>query len=673
MLTLALAAMSILHPTVQSPTDLTERPELWTCGAEDWGPWFAECAGTDDRPAAGKWSILLNYCQGAEHYLAFPKFRDANWDLSGAQYLDFKVRFTKGVTHRGPNPIVYLRNQDGSFFRIRPKNRGSLFEKESTGEWQDVRVPLTDDPAWETFRWMHPTMKKIDFFEVAFGGTNLPKNAAHFVQIDDVHFGPVQPAYTPPNDKAADLDVLFIERAPVYERYTAPDYDGITGIMQANNKAKKHVPEKGEIVTFTANIQNKGKAPSAGNFVWLVDGKEAGSGTIKSLEPRERATFELKWKWDPADHDVTFKLTPTAEDYCPRNNELTIRTNAIMWKHVIEKGTLAEVEQKTNMIGSYSFEDWLQGQARFTNQLFAESKYDFAPNGIEARVMICKIEYVEDGEVARRCPDGPFQIGEQNPQYDGGRGCTMRDTFWNTSVQGPQFLNFLNFQGRPDGAWMHEMSHQNGIIDDYQFITEPGDNKVNGVGLNYEQRGLMGGGNIAPHQNPDMLYSFYAPGDVFAFNFTKGKRRGYFGEYLYCMAKHNSLAITGPDGNAVAGAEIKVYQTYVDDKGRGIKDEPVHQGRTDAQGRFALKNRPVKGGITETGCELHDNPFGPIHVVGFNGVFLVVVKTPGGSEMYGFCTLQDFNVAFAKGAREQAIIPVSVKLKGTEKVYNARL
>ena len=55
-----------------------------------------------------------------------------------------------------------------------------------------------------------------------------------------------------------------------------------------------------------------------------------------------------------------------------------------------------------------------------------------------------------------------------------------------------------------------------------------------------------------------------------------------------------------------------------------------------AAGKFALKNRPVKtAGVTETDCELHDNPFGPIHVVGFNGVFLVVVKTTDGKEMYG--------------------------------------
>ena len=99
-------------------------------------------------------------------------------------------------------------------------------------------------------------------------------------------------------NNAADLDVLFIERTPTYERYTAPGYDGIE-MMQVDNKDKKHVPDKGEKVTFTAHIQNKGKAPSGGSYVWLVDGKEAGKGTIKELKTRERAEFTFSWEWDP--------------------------------------------------------------------------------------------------------------------------------------------------------------------------------------------------------------------------------------------------------------------------------------------------------------------------------------------------------------------------------------
>ncbi|MEW6251511.1 MAG: hypothetical protein AB1716_12760 [Planctomycetota bacterium] len=683
-LLLATPARTEDKPQPVDPGDYTEFPELWTCGAEDWGPWYATCVGTDDRPATGKYSVVLNYCSGAEHYFAFPKFRNADWDLTGAEYLEFKVRFPKGITHRGPNPRVYLRSTDGPFIRVQPKDGGSLFEQESDGQWQSVRVPLKEDPQWETFHWLRPSLKHIDCFEVSFCDVNVPKWAAHHVLIDGVCFGPVQPAYTPPDVNAADLDVLIIERTPTYKRFTAPDYDGIN-VMQVDNRDAKHYPDQGEVVTFTARVQNKGRSPAGGNFVWLLDGKEVARGELPELAPRGKAHFEYRWPWDPADHDLTFQLTPGADDYCARNNALTIRNNALMWKHVIERGTLAEVEQKTNMIGSYSFEDWLQGQARFMNQLCVESKYPQFPDGITARVMIGKFEYVDDNYVEDVCKIGPFRIGELDPNYDGGRGCTLRERFWDTGRESPCYLNFLNFQGRPDGAWLHEMSHQNGIIDDYQFITEPDANLVNGVGFNYANRGLMGGGEIYPHKNPDQLYSRYAPGDVHAYNVTKGKRRGYFGEYLYCMAKNNTLLIKDVDGQPVANAEIRVYQTHdrrlgfpLDQDGQPVEKPapgeiapPDHAGRTDAQGRFPLPNRKVEPAVTETGCELHDNPFGKIHVVGFNGVFLVVVQPASGPELYGFTTIQEFNLAWAAGQKDQAEITVSVKVKGDEKWWTA--
>lgn len=647
--------------------DLTETPELWTCGAQDWGPWYAMCAGTDDRPAAGKWAIVLNYCSGAEHYFAFPKWRNADWDLSGAEYLEFKVKFPRGLTHRGPNPTVYLRSQDGPFVRIRPKDRRSLFERESDGEWQSVRVPLRADPEWETFRWLNPSLRDIDFFEIALGGVNTPKYAAHYVLIDDVRLGPEQPAYRPPNPDAADLDVLIIERDPKYERYHLPEYDGMT-MGRCDNKDRKHYPDPGETVTFTARVQNKGRAPAGGTYAWILDGQEVGRGTVPELAPRAEARFEQTWAWDAGDHDLTFRVTPAAADYCRRNDALTIRTNAMMLKHVIERGTLAQVEQKVNLMGSYSFEDWLQGQVYFMNQLFAESKYDFAPDGITARVMVGKFEYVEDGHLRATCPVGPFQVGEQDITLDGGRGCTLLDTFWDISVQGPCFLNFLNFLGRPDDAWLHEVSHQIGVIDDYQFITEPEDNAVNGVGFTYARRGLMGGGEIWPHEDPGTLYSLYAPGDVHGLNVTKGKRRGYFGEYLYCLPKQCALVVLDGQRRPVADAAIRVYQT----QGRKIDAVPEHEGRTDARGRFVLANRPVDTpGVTETGCELRPNPFGQIHVVGFNGVFLVVVQPADGPEQYGFTTVQEFNVAWSAGHKEAAEVPVVVKVRGDEKHWSA--
>jgi hypothetical protein len=317
------------------------------------------------------------------------------------------------------------------------------------------------------------------------------------------------------------------------------------------------------------------------------------------------------------------------------------------------------------------------------NQLFAESKYPPFPNGITARVMIGKFEYVDDGQIEALCKIGPFRIGELDPNYDGGRGCTMATTFWDIGRESPCFLNFLNFQGRPDGAWLHEMSHQNGIIDDYQFITEPEANLVNGVGFNYANRGLMGGGEVYPHKNPDQLYSLYAPGDVHGYNITKGKRRGHFGEYLYCLANDNTLVVKDEQGQPVANAEIKVYQSHgrkigypLDERGEPVENAerrqlapPEHAGTTDPQGKFRLPNRKVTPAVTETGCAFHDNPFGKIHVVGFNGVFLVTVKPTEGPQMYGFTTVQDFNLAWAAGQKDKAEIPVVVKVKGEKEKW----
>ena len=646
--------------------DFTETPDLWTCGAQDWGPFEARCTGMTDRPAEGKYAMALNYSSGPEHYLVFPKWRNANWDLSKTQYIEFKVKLPKGVTYRGANPTLYLRNQEGRFFRIRPKK--GYFEKPSDGEWQQIRIPINDEEQTDIATWMDPSLTDIDFFEIAFWGINTPQFCAHYVLVDDVHFGPEQPSYTPPDENGADLDVLIIERDPKYERYDVSRYDkskidpNVTfGVCL--NKDKKHYPDKGEEVTFTARVQNKGKAPLGGTYAWILDGKEVDSGKISSLERRGDATFTWKWKWDPADHDLTFKITPAGYDYCPNNNALTIRTNAMMLKHIIERGLIGRMESKVNMTGSYSCEDWLQGEIRFMNQLFAESKYPFAPNGITARVMIGKFEYVDDGYLRSICPVGPFQIGEQDLTLDGGRGCTSQDDPWNSGAGAPAFLNFI---GRPDDAWLHELSHQLGIIDDYQSITEPGDNKVNGVGYTYRHRGLMGGGEISPHKDLGQLYSYYSPSNVQAFNVTKGKRRGYFGEYLYCVPDECGVKILDENGKALADAEIKMYQTSQ----RIIDDVQEQEGKTDAKGVFMLKNRPADHVITETGCEQKDNPFGPIHVVGFNNVFLVVTKKDG-VERYAFITVYDYNFAWMSGFKKKAIIPLTVRVKKDETHYFA--
>lgn len=645
-------------------SDFSDSPEWWTCGAQDWGPNEARNYTIKEPSAEGGTCVSLNYTFGYEHYLAFPKWRNAGWDLSQKESLTFKVRVPGGTSWRAANPTVYLRNQDGSFVRLRPAN-GSLMLDMKPDEWRQITVPLAPSADWQRIEWLGGSLKKVDFVELAFSGGG-PGGAAHHVLVDAVTFNGGNPAYTPPDENLADLDVLMIERTPTYERYNLPDYNADFEIGKPSNLAAKHQPTKGEKVTFTAKIQNKGKAESSAAYKWILDGKVVGSGRTDALPPRASREIEIEWAWDPADHDLTFELTPDKPDFCPANNGLTIRTNALLLKFMVERGLIARMEQKTNMVGSYSLEDWVQGQVRFMNQLFAESKYDFAPKGIEQRVMVGRIEYVDDGHLPT-LGAGPFKVGEFDTTVDGGRGLTALDDPWNSGAGAPCFMNFI---GRQDDAWLHELSHQIGVIDDYQFITEPEDNQVNGVGFNYKNTGLMGGGDISPYPSLGTLYSLYSPSNVAGLNATKGHRRGFFGEYLFNMPRECSIRLLGQDGKPLANAEVKVFQV----EGRKIDTKPEQQGRTDANGVLKLVNRKVEGGPyrTATGCELRDNPFGFIHVVGFNGVALVTADTPSGP-LYGFYSVPEFNVEFARGNKDKATIPVRLQPKGDERWYYGRL
>ncbi len=647
-------------PAVRAQDDFTETPDLWTCGAQDWGPNEARIYPMTDAPAVGASAVTLNFSQGFEHYLAFPKWRNADWDLSKTDALEFQIRMQKGTSFRG-SPTVYLRHRDGAFLRYKPVGRGIELSGDGDGAWRTIRLPLKPSTDWEMVNWLGASLQHIDFIEIAFHGSGLPSGAAHHVMVDGVHFTPSQPAYTPPNPEAGDLDVLIIERDPKYARYVL-DYKEVPGsggveVSTCTNAGEQHVPNPGETVTFTATVQNKGRKALAGTWQWVMDGAVVASGPVASLDPRARATFEWKWKWDPADHDLEFRVTPVGEDYCPRNDSLTIRTNALMLKFMIERGIIARMESKVNMMGSYSCEDWLQGQIRFMNQLFAESKYDFAPQGITQRVMVGAFEYVDDGHLPG-LGGGPYRVGELDTRLDGGRGCTALDDPWNSGAGAPAFMNII---GRPDDAWLHELSHQIGVIDDYQFFVESEDNMVNGVGYRFPRAGLMGGGDVSPHPTLGTLYGLYSPSNVMALNATKGKRRGYFGEYLYLIPQKCSLRLQDESGAPLEKADVKVYQT----SGRKIDATPEHTGQTDARGLLALRNRAAPNFTTETGITCRDNPFGPIHVVGFNGVFLVTASV-GGRDLYGYVNIMDFNRAWASGHKDAATIPVQMRVKGTE-------
>jgi hypothetical protein len=385
------AVACLAHPMAAPVADWTDQPDWWTCGAQDWGPNEARLYPVTEAVSEGANALSLNFCHWAEHYFAFPKWRNAGWNLSAVESLEFRVKLPQGTAWRGPNPTVYLRDRKGRWVRIRPAGRESLIVNKADGAWHTISVPLRPDPKWERFVFDSEPTDGVDWIEIAFNG-GAAVGVAHSVQLDGVRMLPESPAYAPPDESLADLDVLIVERSPLYERYNMPEYDPKKEIGVPKNARAKHEPSPGERVTFTATVQNKGRAAAGAAYEWRMDGRVIGRGTLKPLPPRARATATMEWRWDPGDHDLTFALVSAKPDSCPANDALTIRTNALMLKFQIERGLVARMESKTNMKGSYSCEDWLQGQLEYMNQLFRISTYPFAPNGITQRVMVGKFD-----------------------------------------------------------------------------------------------------------------------------------------------------------------------------------------------------------------------------------------------------------------------------------------
>jgi hypothetical protein len=116
-----------------------------------------------------------------------------------------------------------------------------------------------------------------------------------------------------------DLDVTYIRRTPLYNRYQVVWQDEVQTLVPGTEDDKRW-PDYGETVTFTAYFKNKGTVVS-GNFQyrWSIDGAEVGSGTYTSLDPGGEGMTTHNWPWDHTvvneqlqrQHTIAFTV-----DYC---------------------------------------------------------------------------------------------------------------------------------------------------------------------------------------------------------------------------------------------------------------------------------------------------------------------------------------------------------------------
>ena len=127
-------------------------------------------------------------------------------------------------------------------------------------------------------------------------------------------------------DNMVDLDVLYIERQPVY------------GYRQA-----KTFPDVGEYVTYAAHVANRGgvdtnasASPITVRWEMLSPAGEVLFEFIKSyqlsLPPNAIAEFKLGWRWQDGPNRLTFRVDPQDQisEWTLVNNSVEVFTNALL-------------------------------------------------------------------------------------------------------------------------------------------------------------------------------------------------------------------------------------------------------------------------------------------------------------------------------------------------------
>ena len=458
--------------------------------------------------------------------------------------------------------------------------------------------------------------------------------------------------FTVPALAAPDLDVTYIARLPRDCYFYYLTYPNGIPILQAGTENQKRWPAFGEIVQFQAHILNKGDTASTQvNCRWKVNGVEIGTGTVPAIAPGGEATATVNWAWNVSglhtDHTtqtVTFDVdydNQLAELY-EQNNTLTDYLEGCTLAIYCEPQIYATFNATTNLVGTKSFEDWIQAQIKAMNANFARSTYPLFPNGCLERVRIDKI------------------VISSPPANDG-----LADGRWQFTGDAAYGTNFAN---QVDGGLIHALSPQLGQIDLYNMPVSPAHNAVitpdglpNGMSFGFGRPDLMAGCDIAPHTSgaTQFMPEYYSSECVGGLNSLVGYRRGYYGEFMFDIPTNNYLQVNDSAGHPAATVTVRVFQGG----GGAMPATPVSTAITDASGVCLIPNRaPYQVVTTATGHTEKANPFGTIDVVGSHNTLLIELSRPGGDFDYRFMSIIDFNLAYWGGHTDSWTYTINSRL-----------
>jgi hypothetical protein len=457
-----------------------------------------------------------------------------------------------------------------------------------------------------------------------------------------------------PRDET-DLQVVSISRTPFYPRYCA-NYTGTlvteesgfgpywttaaTGFCDGQDETTKRWPDMSETMTYTATVRNRGTNTIYETILitWEIDGiivEQYGSMTF--LMPGETTSWEYELPWDDESHDIRFTIDMI--DDRQENNTLESNTLAVGFLTYVDESFIEKFREEWsgNWPNTQTDDviDWLNMHMDRFNELFADAD-------CQKRVHYDVLEVLDDLDAD---PTSPATIN-----------FAIFPFRYHGDIDGdPRLSGYYHTDDDIDYGLLHEMGHQLGMIDVYQFDFSGEQNQVNGQGYSAHDDLMRG---CSP-----FVAEFHAQ----AMNHWLKQPHGYYGQFLYNLPETIQLRLLDYEGQPLDGATVKIYQICErDGLGKVITDQIKAEITTDENGICTLPNVPVDPAIippVATGDTLHDNPFGYVHVVGTNGVLLFRVEYEGGID-YCWLDITECCTAYWNGDTETAVFDRQVVLGG---------
>ncbi len=450
-----------------------------------------------------------------------------------------------------------------------------------------------------------------------------------------------------------DLQVLSVSRTPRFPRYlpnytyytvTEPSgfgpyiFSAATSLGGGQTPSTQRWPNVGDPVTYTATIRNSGTLVWTGTLsgTWYRDGAVIGNPTKSlSLQPGGTTTFSINVTWDNLLHDIKFQLNNT--DARPGNNAVTIGTKSAPFLTYVDLNFIEDFREKSTpnypQAATFDMLDWLQRHAQEMNDMFAAA-------GSLKRVHYDVLAVTRDGDPDPSIDRTPFGIFPF--RYYGGE------------YSDPRAPGYYHADVDIDYGLCHEMSHQLGLIDIYQFDVPPEMNQVSNMG--YSAVACMMHG-CSP---------FYSEHSARAMTKWAHIVHGYYGQYLYDLPAQCKLRLLDFQGQPLVGATVKMYQVAErPGLGKLITDQIKAQGVTDGNGEWTLPNVPIDPGMvpaTDAGV-LSANPFGYLAVVGTNGVLHFKVEHLDFVD-YAWLDVTEVNNAYWQGQTDTAVFTRQLSIGG---------